>query len=79
MADNIGESSVWVDTLFTMLCYAMDLPESMALQIIEEVCSGIMNGSSLPEIMDIVDEVLPQETKLMEISELWETTADWHD
>ena len=75
MADNIGESSVWFDTLFTMLCYAMDLPESMASQIIEEMYSGIMNGSSLPEIMDIVDEVLPQETKLMEISELWETTA----
>ena len=75
MADNIGEGSEWIDILFTTLCYEMDFPESMASQIVEEMYSGIMNGLSLPEIIDIVDEVVPQEFELMEMSELWETTA----
>ena len=75
MADNIGESSEWVDTLFTMLCYEMQLSENMASQIVEKMYSEIMNGYSLSEIMSVVDEVLPQRANLMEACELWEATV----
>ena len=76
LADNISESSEYIDTLFTMLCYALKFSENMASQMVEEIYLGIINGYSLPEIMDSVDEELPQRMNLMGVCELWEVTAN---
>lgn len=75
-ADDLAERSEGIDALFTMLCYSLKLSESMASQMVEEIYSGIMDGYSLSEIIDSVDEALPQRTKLTEACDLWEITAN---
>lgn len=58
MADNIGARSEWVDILFSCLHFQAGLPQSVTGSVLEDIFCSVMNGDTMPEIMEQLYEAL---------------------
>lgn len=75
MTNDISKRSEWLNVLFTCLHFQMRLPEVVAGSIVEEIFSNIMNGKTLPEVLEHLYEMLDAfgvQAELFTRCEIWE-------
>lgn len=75
MADSISGRSDWAEVLYDILLHEFKLPEEMASVILELIFPKIMEGRSLPFVIESMLHILPEKSELSGLCELWWAAA----
>ena len=71
MTEDVSERSEWIDILFSALHFEMGFSQEEAVRILEEQFAAIMNGETLPDVLNRIYERMDNEQKLSGLCELW--------
>ena len=71
MTEDVSERSEWIDILFSTLHFDMGFSQDEAVCMLEEQFAAIMNGETLPDVLNIVYEQKHNTRKLYGLCQLW--------
>lgn len=70
-SDSIFGRNDWIEVLYDVLLYELKLPEAAAGVILELIFPKIMEGRSLPFVIERMLHILPEKPELSGLCELW--------
>lgn len=75
LSEDISQRSEWMDALFTNFLFQLHFSERDSVELVETMFAEVMNGSSVPEVLEEMYNLKPVKNDLSGACELWSCTV----